>query len=130
MIILCFLLTVSTAFEYKLEQDTKYKDKLTGGKCENISQMLEASGMQYSRNQSVDYTPVVLRTTTSTTSTTTEENVIEELAPENTLYDYIDGQRMTRQTPDYNRSTVDIEERLNSCQVVRHLKKIQSFTES
>lgn len=113
------MLTVSTAFEYKLEQDTKYKDKLTGGKCENISQILEASGMQYSRDQSVDFAPTA-KTTTSTTSTTTEENVIEELATDSAFYDYIDGHRFTRQASDFNRSTVDIEERLNSCQVVRH----------
>lgn len=119
------MLTVSTAFEYKLEQDTKYKDKLTGGNCENISQMLEATGMQYSRNQSVDVAQGVLKTTTSTTSTTTEENVIEELATDSAFYDYIDGQRMTRQATEYNRSTVDIEERLNSCQVVRHQTKPQ-----
>lgn len=126
MIILCFLLTVSTAFEYKLEQETKYKDKLTGGKCENMRQILEASGMQYSRNQSVDFAPAALKAPTSTTSTTTEENVIEELAADNTFYDYIDGQRMTRHASDYNGSTVDIEERLNSCQVVRHQIKPHS----
>lgn len=119
MIILCFLLTVSTAFEYKLEQDTKYKDKLTGGKCENISQMLEATGMQYYRNRTADFAPGPLRAPTSTTTTTTEVNVIEELATDNIFYDINDGQRMTRQASDFNGSAVDIEERLNSCQVVR-----------
>lgn len=38
VVILCFLSTITTAFEYQLDVDTKYYDRITGELCPNYTE--------------------------------------------------------------------------------------------
>lgn len=119
VIIFCFLCTISTAFEYKLDQEIKYIDKNTGENCTNV----DDENIQFTKNTTdVGDTLVIVPTT--------DTNIIEEIVND-TLYNLVDDEmgRSARGTLiESNKSTaIELEEIYNSCQPVRYFLFIDSI---
>lgn len=132
VIIVCFLITVSTAFEYKLLEKVEYIDKSTGEHCQNISDIY---GHLMMNQQPIAPPQNASEPHLTTPITITEPNIVEELAKE---YDFIGDtlirhfRRHIHEPDDFQvfsdvaddaiiaaaNETIDLENKINDCQPV------------